>query len=277
MRAPRRPARFALLLLACSLSACLDRCGEQGPEALDPSDETDPALAPPAMSAGTLRALGPHVWEATLDVRGDAAGRFPSREVSSELIWADLDRYQWEEIRGGKRQRQRQVGTRSFTLRNDGLWRETWSPAGGSFIHERTLTLWNQALGPFERRVAWRRLADDVIEERPVEVWRLELAPLPTVEGAEPLGPDEAADRLGLATNPRTLTGTVYVDAATGNRLLAELDGSFSIRRIVGGGDPDDLVTVVYRERRQVSIVPPDVDAPLPEEIFVPRAPGAPR
>ncbi|MCO4769531.1 MAG: hypothetical protein KDA24_05825 [Deltaproteobacteria bacterium] len=271
-RALRRGAH-ALLVVALLCTSCLDSCSKD--PSLDPlpEDETRPYdSGPPAMSPGTLRALGPHIWDASLDIRGDKAGLWPSREVVSKLVWADIDRSLFEEISGGRLQREIRVGEDAYRAgAHDMLYRKNREPGGNTIIQLRTLSLWDQALGGFARQLGWRRIGADTVDGRPVTVWKIELAPPPALDTATPLSPDVAAKRLGLATKPIRLAGTVYVDDATGNRLLAELEGRFVAREVVGGRDPTDEVMVTYRERRSLSAVPPTVEAPPPEQIFVRR------
>lgn len=270
-----RRLSLPMLLMAVSLTSCLDSCRTKTPNAVDTTmDEVELERGPPGMSPGTLRALGPHVWDASLDVRGDRAGLWATREVVSKLVWADIDRSMFEEISSGRLRREIHVGDEVYRLgAEDGLYRKMSQLGGNTIIHRRTVQLWDQALIGFARQLAWGKLGADRIDGRPVTVWKLEIAPPPALDTAEIVSPDVAASRLGLATTPLSLSGTVYVDDATGNRLLAEIEGRFVASAQVGGRDPTDEVHVTYRERRSLSVVPPTVVAPTPERIFVPRRP----
>jgi len=270
-----RRLSLPILLLAVSLTSCLDHCRPETPSLPDPKTRAVEAeRGPPSMSPGTLRALGPHVWEASLDVRGDRAGLWPSREIVSKLAWADLDRSMFEEISGGRLQRVLHVGDDVYRLGSkDGLYRKTSQLGGNTIIQRRTTQLWDQALTGFARQLAWGNLGPDRIDGRAVTVWKLELAPPPALDSTQIVSPDVAASRLGLATHPLALSGTVYVDDATGNRILAEVEGRFVASTQVGGRDPTDEVHVTYRERRSLRAVPPTVEPPAPSAIFVPRRP----
>ncbi len=262
------------LLLALILIPRLD-CGPDGPS--DPEapapDEVEES-GPPPMSPGTLRYLGPHVWDASLDLRGDRAGLWPSTETVAKLEWADIDRSLYEVVQNDRLQRVIRVGSQVWRLNaHDGKYRLTHDAAGNTIIFQRTLQLWDQALSGFTRQLAWRRVGNDTVDGRPCVVWRLELAPPPALDSTEPLPPDAAASRLGLPTEPLSLSGTVYVDEATGNRLLAEIEGRFVGRAYVGARDPTDEVHVTYRERRSLTAVPPTVEPPDAEDVFVPRRP----
>jgi len=273
MTADWRWSRLVPLMGAMLLTSCLDSCRsatDPGPEPLGPNAVVE--LGPPPMSPGTLRALGPHVWEASLDMKGDRAGFWPTREVVSKLVWADIDRSLFEEITPGRMHREIHVGDDLYRLTQvDGQYRKTRKLGGNTIVQMRTMSLWEQATNGFSRQLAWSKIGEDGIDGRPVTVWKLELAPPPALDSIEAVAPEIAASKLGLATTPIALTGTVYVDNATGNRLLAELEGRFSAGAVIGGRDPTDEVHVTYRERRSVGRVPPSVEAPAPETIFVPR------
>ncbi len=252
------------------LSGCVNGCGGadtvsvRAPDA--PGQQT--VAGPPEMSVGTLRSLGSHVWEASFVLRGDRAGVWPSREVVSKLIWSELDFWEFEEVSAGTQRLQRQVDRDLFRRQGDDpRWIQSVAPAGNALILQRQLQLWTQAVSGFEPQVAWRELADDVLEGRPVRVLRVELAPVPAPDGPIPVNPTVAGDRMGLTTRPLELTGTVYVDIQTGCRLLAELEGRFIPRAVAGGRDPSDEVHVTYREKRTLTTLPPTIAAPPAEQV----------
>lgn len=261
------------MTLLAPLALVTTGCGRGCGEAL--VDGGDPLISgavlesgPPAMSPGTLRALGSHVWDASLDIRGDRAGLWPSRDVVARLVWAGLGEYEYEVAAGGRIQREIHVDGKQYRRQsNGGRYLRTEATAGDALVQQQTLVLWNEAIGPFSQRVAWRRVGPDTVEGRAAVAWRLELAPLPTAEGSGLLSPEQAADRLGLAVEVIELGGTVYVDELTGNRLLAEITGRFVGRALVGGRDPTDEVLLTYRERRTLSSLPPTVEAPPPEQV----------
>jgi len=281
------PSRRALVLgilavglvLALILIPRLD-CGPDDPSQTDEPDAADAfASGPPAMSPGTLRYLGPHVWDASLEIRGDRGGLWPSQEVVAKLAWAGIDRSLYELVQNDRLQRVIRVDSQVWRLStHDGKYRLRHDALGNSIILQRTLQLWDQAMTGFARQLAWRRVGTDTVDGRSCVVWRLELAPPPALDSTDPLSPDQAASRLGLPTEPLSLSGTVYVDESTGNRLLAEIEGRFIGRETVGARDPTDEVHVTYRERRSLTAVPPTVEPPPAEQVFVPRRPrpGAP-
>ncbi len=226
---------------------------------------------PPATSAGTLRGLGPHLFAATYDRRGDRQGVHPSRERNVRLVWAELDHYEFTEHREDDT-----LAVEEIRLDAE-LWRRTSSESdfkvsagvpGDSLILERTLRYWDQTLAMFGEQVAYERLQDSTVEGRPVRVYRISLAPPVVPAGADgPVSIEDAANRAGMMVSPIALNGLVYIDIETGNRLLAELEGRYVPRRISGVPDPTDEVLITYRESRSPTQLPPTIAAPPPERV----------
>ncbi len=229
---------------------------------------------PPPTSPGTLRALGPHLWEATFEREGPSTGRFAATQQVSRLVWNDLDVYRYEEIANGQMLREERRIDRDVFRRQSvtAPWLKTRDVAGNSMILQRTLRLWNQALNAFGTQAVYERLEDSLIEGRPVRVYRLRLGPLAAPTAALPLTPEQAADRQSLVAEPLSLEGLVYVDEETGNRLLAEVEGIFVPRR------PRDAeeIRLIYRETRSITPLPPDIVPPEGTIRDLSR-PGAPR
>lgn len=260
----------ALAVTSLLLGGCFDGCRDDAVTPDGPVQASDAAATEglPPMSVGTLRGLGAHVWEASLEIRGDAGGRFASRELVSKLIWSELDYWDFEEISAGTARGERQLDRDHYRKQtNGGRWIKTQAPAGNALILQRSLQLWDQAVGGFGPQLAWRELGEDVLDGRPVRVLRAEIAPLPAPESPVPMPPAEAARRMGVATVPLELQGTVYIDLESGNRLLAELDGRFVSRRLEEW-EPADEVHVSFREKRTLTSLPPTI-APPPEEQIV--------
>lgn len=244
------------------------------PEAVPPEAPEAELEVPPPTSGGSLRGLGPHLWEASFEQQGPDRGPFASVERVSRLVWNELGVYRFESITaGGDHREERRIGRDVY--RRQALsapWLKTRDVAGSSMILGRTLKFWTQALAPFGSQAVYERLDDDVVEGRAVRVYRLRLGPPPAPSGGLPITPEQAARRQSLTVEPTALEGLVYVDQETGNRLLAEVEGAFIPLRPAGA----DEVRVVYRESRSLT--------PLPPEILVPSGPirdlsrpGAPR
>ncbi len=269
----------ASLLAALLCGGCFDGCGEDAPSVdLPDAGGGDLVAGPPAMSVGTLRGLGSHVWEASFELRGDRAGVWPSQEVGSKLIWSELDFWEFEEQTADTLRRERQVDRDLYRQSaNATRWTRSAAPAGNALILRRSLSLWDRAMTGFGPQLAWRDAGEEVLYGRPVRVLRLELAPLPAPGGPLPMDPTIAGNRMGLATTPLQLSGAVYVDIQTGNRLLAEVEGRFIARAVAGGRDPTDEVHVTYREKRTLTTLPPTISAPPTELVIVPqRRPRSP-
>ena len=269
MRGLTAAAPLVVLLL---VSGCFDGCKEEPGAGRDPVAPTDARVdGPPAMSVGTLRGLGSHVWEASLDVRGDSKGNWASREVVAKMVWSELDLWDYEELVGDTAWGERQIDRDLYRRQSlGGRWLKSPAPAGNALILSRSLQLWVEATSGFGPQVAWRELGEDVLDGRPVRVMGLEIAPAPAPDTPVPMEPDLAARKMGIVTSAVELRGTVYIDLQTGNRLLAELEGRF-VPRAVPGWDPTDEVLVTYQERRTLTSLPPTISPPPPEDIVTPR------
>ncbi|MBJ92949.1 MAG: hypothetical protein CMP23_00590 [Rickettsiales bacterium] len=261
---------LSLLSLGCGAD-----CRGPSPE---PSLQTGDQLAvnyeqPPPNSAGTLRSLGPHLWEATYDRRGDEQGIQPSRDSVAQLMWADLDTYQFLQIDKGEVVHDEIRLDREIFRRydSDEPYSLTKGIPGDSMILHRTLGMWDQAISPFAEQLAYERVEDGTVEGRKVRVYRLRLVPVSAAPGSSPgTSPERAATLMGIVTTPVRLDGAIYIDVETGNRLLAELEGRFFPRRAVGGGDLTEEVLVSYRESRSLTGIPVEIRRPAPSAVIVP-------
>lgn len=254
-------------------------CGvEPLPEPVEEGSEEEALSLPPNMSPGTMRGLGSHLWEATLEQKGDAGGRFGSREVTARLVWAELDLYEYEEIANGDvRLQERRIDSYKWRRTSlDAPWVKTRGTSGDSLVLGRTTRFWNEGLSPFRALATWERAPDEVIESRPVRVYRVRLGAPPAPDSAVPLTPDQAQTRMSRRITPVALEGRVFVDQETGNRLLAELDGRFVPFATSTGHDLTDEVSIVYRESRSITPLPPDILEPAPERVVDRTRPGPP-
>jgi len=221
------------------------------------------------MSPGTVRALGSHVWEASLDRRGDRSGKFGSKEVVGRLVWAELDLYEYQQIEGGSLAlEERQIDNDRYRRTSAGApWQLSRAASGDSTVLMKPLSLWNEALRPLGEQVAWTRQDDTTVEGRPARVYKLQMAPLTATDSAS--SPADAARRKGLSMIPLAVEGIAYIDDETGNRLLAELEIRFVPRVVADRADPLDEVLVTYRESRSITPLPPDIVEPDPETVRV--------
>ena len=263
------------------LVGLLHACGGRGDD-VQPTDRDRPGAVferPPPTSPGTLRGLGPHVWEATFDRRGDRGNIAPSREATLRLVWSELDYYEFvefgedSELRFEEIRLDRSVYRRTSTSADYSVLPDA---PGNSIILQRSLREWERAISPYGDQAAFERMQDSTVEGRPVRVYRLSLAPLAAPAGEVPVGLDAAANRAGMAVTPVSLSGLVYVDIETGNRLLAEVEGRYVPRRVRGNTDPTDEVLVTYRESRSPTQLPPTITAPPPDRVRDRTRPGIP-
>lgn len=247
-------------------------CGGSDVTAPVTTGETGEVLfeRPPPTSPGTVRGLGAHVFEATWDRRGDRQGIHPSREATYRLVWAELDTYEFSEVGEDSRLRFEEVRDGAEVYRRtsvESLYQQLPGVPGNSMILQRSLRPWRSAISPFGDQVGYERLQDSTVEGRPVRVYRLTLAPPVAPESDEPLSLDEAANRSGMAITPIALGGFVYIDIETGNRLLAELEGRYVPRRVIGSTDPTDEVLITYRESRSPTQLPPTIAVPAADRV----------
>ncbi len=265
--------RAALALAAAALVAAAG-CGPNDVAPPVTTGETGGIVfeRPPATSIGTVRGLGAHVFEAAWDRRGDRQGIHPSKESTYRLVWAELDNYEFSEVGEDGRLHFEEIRDEESIYRRgsaESLYQQLPGVPGQSLILQRSLRPWRSATSPFGDQVGYERLQDSTVEGRPVRVYRLSLAPPPAPDSDKPLSLDEAANRSGQAITPIALSGFVYVDIETGNRLLAELEGRYVPRRVIGSTDPTDEVLITYRESRSPTQLPPTIAAPPADKVRV--------
>jgi hypothetical protein len=220
--------------------------------------------------------LGPHLWEATLKKQGDAARIHASRVATSRLVWAELDYYEFQEFgKDNLRFEERRVGPAVFRRTSgDARFSELAGVPGDTMILQRSLSSWREVISPYGDQLAYQRGEDSTIDGRAVRVYSLGLAPQVAPTSDKNLSLEAAANLAGLAVTPVEVTGSLYVDIATGNRLLAEVEGSYVPRRTLGNTDPSDEVHFTYRESRSPSQLAAMILAPLADQVRSPKARG---
>ena len=260
-RSPLVSVPGLLLLLTLAGSGC-DRASKETLEAGEAAARR--TELPPPMSPGTLRGLGPHLFEATLDRAADRAGAHRAKDTGVRLAWSELDLYSYREVDAGHLiQEEIRIDRDLYRRASEaGPYHRLDGVPGDSLILQRTLALWDSATAPFSRRIAYDPQPDSAIEGRPVSVWRITLAPAAAPVLDPRVSPELAAAMADRAAKVLSLTGSVYVDVETGNRLLAELEGRFVTRSQDEDHDLTDEVHVTYRERRVLLDVPEDIVPP---------------
>jgi hypothetical protein len=271
--------RLAFLLsLLLLLVACGGRgCGDETPALVSDERRAEQHYEkPPANSPGTLLSLGPHLWEATLKKQGDAARIHASRVATSRLVWAELDYYEFQEFgKDSLRFEERRVGPAVFRRTSgDSLFSEFSGVPGDTLILQRSLSSWHEVISPYGDQLAYQRGENSTIDGRAVRVYSLGLAPQIAPQSDKDLSLEAAANLAGLAVTPVELTGSLYVDIATGNRLLAEVEGRYVPRRTLGNTDPSDEVHFTYRESRSPSQLAATILAPSADQVRSPKARG---
>jgi len=198
------------------------------------------------------------------------------------MVWSELDYYELIELGedGELRSEERRLGNDLFRRTSASAdFLRLQGTSGDSLVLQRTLRPWSRVLGPFGDQVAYERLDDSTVEGRPVRVFRIALAPPLAPDPDRPMGLEAAANRSGMVVTPISLSGLVYIDTETGNRLLAEVEGRYVPRRVIGGLDPTDEVLVTYRESRSPTQLQPTIEAPPPDKVRErgsARRPGSP-
>jgi hypothetical protein len=147
----------------------------------------DPAVAPPEVypeaaaqtTFASAEALGSYVLEAHLDVTTTRESGTPT--VISELTrlsWQSSDRWQWLEMRDGKRVSEVRVWEgAAWRCGGSGVFRKLISDASASADLTTSGDPWSRALGTAADRVGYRDAGEEDIEGRKVWHYRLGLLP----------------------------------------------------------------------------------------------------
>ncbi len=218
------------------------------------------------MSVGTLQALGPHRFVGTLVVRNGAGTRGKDKDVRTELRFASLTRWWFQEEEGKRILRQRvNDGAARWSRRSDGKYIPA-SPGDDALGDlQKSLVFRDRAIAPFLPRIVYEPLPDKEIAGRPCQGFRMALGP-----PAAPLaGQDGAGARSARAVDRQEMTafsGETWADLDTGNRLAESWEGRYAVR-LRGGTLSEGEVSVSYQEQRTDVGIDPDIPSPLPEEI----------
>ncbi len=196
------------------------------------------------LTYASVASIGPHHAEATaVHERG---GDRPRKRIEVfDVRWGDWDNFQVRRSRDGKLLVEHRVvqglafgrsGRSGFRASSDAeLFRVELSQTWNSF---------GLALEPFQWQLGAVYEGETVVEGRPAHRYDLTLAPLP--EGQEPRG-----------HLPTHLGGFVVLDAATGVRLLADVEG-----RYLEQGREGREWTTRYHLTRSGFGIPPDLLMP---------------
>jgi len=196
------------------------------------------------LTYASVASIGPHHTEATA-VHERGGDRPRKRTEVFDVRWGDWDNFQVKRSRDGKLLMEHRVvqglpfgrsGRSDFRASSDAeLFRVELSQTWNSF---------GLALEPFQWQLGAEPDGETVVEGRPASRYRLHLEPL--AEGERQRG-----------HVPVSLQGVVVLDAATGVRLLAQVEGTY-----LEQGREDRVWTTRYRLTRSGFGIPPDLLKP---------------
>ncbi len=246
---------------ACALAAllALGACRGKGGPGGDDADEVSAEL--PAMSPGTIQAIGPHVYTSTLETsRSDAGDGEPAND-RLELVYQDIDHYRMSRWSDGVLDLEEYRDDDLFVFRKArGGFRWGQAVAGSSYLLD-TIHPCERTLGNFSSELWIEEI--DTRPEDPEGFRRFTLRLRP--EAADDPDREQRALAAGHSSLPLTLSGEVVTDEF-GNRREAQIDGTFRDRR---QGVFEEMVTAVtYFESRVgapdgVGLQPPVAATPM--------------
>lgn len=185
--------------------------------------ETPPMTLPQAADQAifaSVEKLGPHRCVATISREDTRDGTVSaSHQQATEIDWRDWDRFKVTRVSDGHPSSEVVVvGGIPWARSGNGAWdqredAETWRTQLQS-----TWDSWDEALEPFEGRIALTENGRELIEGRWARRFSVGLAPEPAAKarGRKP------------AFTPLSLSGTVWLDELTAVRLLAEVEGTIA-------------------------------------------------
>ena len=203
-------------------------------------------MAPPEVSAGTLQRLGAHDFRGEHVLLAEGDGVFPGRRdrtTAVDMTWGALDLYRGER-RVDDRLQWSQIRLPDAAWRGTGESFEAVEPAtGSSEALFQTVQLWREFISPFGQNLVYDALADGTRDGRPTHRYAVGLR--------------EELEFRAWEGEPLALSGTIEVDAETGNRLHASLEGElrFPTAR-------QARVSVRYEETRALLAEPPEISPP---------------
>ena len=233
----------AALLTLAALPGCGGGCG--GGQTGTSTTDTGVATELPPMSVGTIQAMGPHVFTATVEQEAPEGASAPARDDRMELVWQDTRHYRMSTWA---------LGVLDIDEYREGdllVYRRAKTPFrwGRTSIAPdalgKTITLFDHTLSPF--RSALQVMEVDSAPEDPADTRRLELS-----LAERPTGTDLEEAARGHSALPLTLVGAVLLDEFD-NRVLAEFEGTY--RRRDGPLFDEVATTITYSSSR---IVHPD-------------------
>jgi hypothetical protein len=256
----RAPILLTSVLVLLALGAC--RGGPQD----DEGEGEAPSVTLPAMSPGTIQAIGPHVFTSSLEAHGPNDVDEGEGDDRLELVFEDISRYRMSRWSGGVLDLEEYREDDLFVFRRSkGPFRWGQAVAGSSYLLD-TIHPFERALNHFATELVIEEI--EAKKEDPETFRRFKLTLRPRLEDPEW---EQRSLRGGSSALPLTLTGEVTTDEF-GNRRQAQLEGTFRDRGL--SGFDEEPSSIVYFESRVaapegVGLQPPAAATPM---IFERRA-----
>lgn len=255
------PTLFTSALVLLALGACRGGSTEGEGEGEAASVEL------PAMSPGTIQAIGPHVFTSSLETSGpnDTDGEPANDRL--ELVFEDISHYRMSRWSDGALDLEEYREDDLFVFRRSkSAFRWGQAVAGSSYLLD-TIHPFERALNHFSTELVLEEI--EARQEDPETFRRFRLGLRPRT-GEDP-DLEQRSLNAGSSALPLTLTGEVTTDEF-GNRRQAQLEGTFRDRGL--SGFDEEPTTIVYFEHRVaapegVGLQPPAAATPM---IFERRA-----
>jgi hypothetical protein len=180
-------------------------CGGQ------PAPGEERLRASQAIDFGDIASLGPHRMEASVARTDHAEGSSPRvRDEQTRVTWRGWDDFTLVRARDGEPSARFEIaGGRGQVLKPDGVMHEAADLEPLRLELRQAWNVWDPFLGPLRDAVAYTFQGQALIEGRLANQYTVSVAP----RGADPVS----------RTVPDRIEGTLWIDEATGVRLMADV------------------------------------------------------
>jgi hypothetical protein len=247
-------------ILAASALALLSLAACRGGEGARDGESQGESVDLPAMSPGTIQAIGPHVFTSSLETSGPDDGEDGPAKDRLELVFEDISHYRMSRWSDGALDLEEYREDDLFVFRRSkGPFRWGQAVAGSSYLLD-TIHPFERGLNHFSAELVIEEI--ETREEDPETFRRFRLGLRASPEDTEQEPRSRGAGHSAL---PLTLTGEVTTDEF-GNRRQAQLEGTFLDRGL--SGFDEDPTTIIYFESRVaapegVGLMPPAAATPM--------------
>lgn len=251
----RTVAWIGAICALLAMGACRGGGGAGG------GDDAEASVDLPAMSPGTIQAVGPHVFTSTLETSMADAGEHEPANDRLELVYQDIDHYHMSRWSDGTLDLEEYRDEDLFVFRKARSgFRWGQAVAGSSYLLD-TIHPFERTLGNFSSELWIEEI--DTRPEDPEGFRRFSLRLLTRI--AEDPAREAKSLAAGHSSLPLTLSGEVVTDEF-GNRREAQIDGTFRERR--QGAFVEVVTAVTYFESRVaapdgVGLQPPAAATPM--------------